>query len=131
VARRYLATKSTNLLHSWTALNLMSVPEWFPEKDSEFETAAAVKSLEIIGKVCVGRSFFSTKGGRIGLGPPHTQPGDKICIFYNGHTPFIIRPRISNSSVNILVGETYVHGIMYGEQLNTKVKKTDQWFTME
>jgi hypothetical protein len=62
VARRYLAMKSMKLLYGSTALNLMSVPEWFPDKGSKFETATAVKSLETIGKVCAGRSFFQRNG---------------------------------------------------------------------
>jgi hypothetical protein len=42
-----------------------------------------------IGYASRGRSYLSTQGGRVGLGPLRTEPGDVICIFYNGYTPYI------------------------------------------
>lgn len=33
-----------------------------------------------------GRSFFTTKGGRIGLGPNGIRKGDKACIFFDALT---------------------------------------------
>lgn len=46
------------------------------------ETATDVPSLEVqdmveaMGYACHGRSFFSTRDGRVGLGPLHIEPGD-------------------------------------------------------
>ena len=72
--------------------------------------------MDSVIRACDGRRFFSTDGGRIGLGEPDTMPGDLICVFYGARTPFILR-RNENSTTYRLIGETYVHGIMYGEAL--------------
>lgn len=64
---------------------------------------------------CSQRSFFSTRDGRIDLGPAHVKAGDLICVFYNAWTPFIIRPRLADAGLKELIGESYVHGLMYGE----------------
>jgi hypothetical protein len=73
--------------------------------------------LNSVTDACHGRSFFSTKSGRIGLGPPDTQPGDFVCIFYNGCTPFIVRTIDIDGTGNEdqFLGESYVDGLMYGE----------------
>lgn len=60
------------------------------------------------------RTFFSTSNGRIGLGPLDLQEDDIICIFHGAKVPHILRPA-SRAGTYILVGEAYVHGIMYGE----------------
>lgn len=38
-----------------------------------------------------GRKFYSTKDGRIGLGPPDTKSGDNICVFHSAAPVFIVR----------------------------------------
>ena len=54
--------------------------------------------------------------GRIGLAPGLGQSKeDKICIFYGGLTPFIIRPTHEDPNRYTLIGEAYVDGVMYGE----------------
>jgi hypothetical protein len=63
---------------------------------------------------CSNRTFFTTRDGRIGLGPSKLETGDLVCVMCNTFTPFIIRPR-SGISHNELIGEAYVHGFMYGE----------------
>ncbi|KAF2110440.1 heterokaryon incompatibility protein-domain-containing protein [Lophiotrema nucula] len=60
-----------------------------------------------------GRSVFATEENWLGLGPASTQAGDVLCIFRNARVPHIIRP-LENASY-LLIGEAYVHGIMYGE----------------
>lgn len=64
-----------------------------------------------------GRRYFSTKKGYIGIAPADTKPGDVVCIFFSGPTPFIIRPSEFVSSYTFL-GECYVHGLMNSEALN-------------
>lgn len=61
------------------------------------------------------RTFFSTNGGRIGLGPSATKQGDLVYMIRNTWTPFIIRPSEKDSEQFELVGEAYVHGLMYRE----------------
>lgn len=80
-----------------------------------------------------GRSFLSTRGGRVGLGPLRTKPGDLICIFYNGCTPYIIRPIQEGQTWTSyeFVGESYVDGLMYGEAFRMRDKKSDQFLVLE
>lgn len=66
--------------------------------------------------ICDGRRFFATSGGQIGLGPAHTKPGDLICVFYGGDTPYILRKDPAADTFEF-IGEAYVHGLMYGEAL--------------
>jgi hypothetical protein len=46
------------------------------------------------------------------------ETGDTVCIFCNTLTPFIIRSMDSGHSK--LIGEAYVHGLMYGEIFDEK-----------
>lgn len=64
--------------------------------------------------VCLGRCFFATHNGRIGLGPEGVVVGDEICVIRNAWTPFLIRSG-EGEGCSRLVGEAYVDGLMYGE----------------
>ncbi|OCK74210.1 HET-domain-containing protein [Lepidopterella palustris CBS 459.81] len=69
------------------------------------------------------KRFFITKRGFMGLGPRGIKPGDLIYILAGGQVPYVLRKlyhqhflRGSEASPHYqLVGECYVHGIMYGE----------------
>ncbi|MCJ1253757.1 hypothetical protein MMC24_001570 [Lignoscripta atroalba] len=70
-----------------------------------------------------GRTFFSTRDGRIGLGPPGTREGDLVCVVYSSPTPYILREKAgSDERLFGFVGEAYVHGIMYGEALGMETQ---------
>jgi hypothetical protein len=58
--------------------------------------------------------YFRTEDGRVGVGPMDVQVGDDICIFDGAAIPHILRSRGTQGTFT-LVGEAYVHGIMYGE----------------
>ena len=105
-----------------------------------------------------GRKFFSTKDGRIGLGPPNIQSGDIVSVLLSGGPAFILRyasevsvrtvdaaaeeltkqlSRVSKAELNEpqsdlfqqtpanLIGDAYVHGIMYGEGLSMETRKDE------
>jgi hypothetical protein len=59
------------------------------------------------------RRFAVTHGGFMGLVPLETQPGDVVCIFAGADVPFIIR--MASNDWNVIVGESYFHGLMRGE----------------
>ena len=63
------------------------------------------------------RRFFATRGGRIGLGSSGTQVGDELCVLWYCPTPYLLRSE-PGSSDKLLVGETYVHGLMYGQAID-------------
>lgn len=69
-----------------------------------------------VSSACEARSYFSTEGGRLAIGPEETQPGDAICLFLGARTPFILRPT-SNESY-IFIGDSYVHSLMDCEVLD-------------
>lgn len=64
-----------------------------------------------------GRALFSSSLGYIGLGPVAMMPGDALVIFFEADVPYVIRT-LKNGNYQ-LVGEVYMHGVMYGEYLET------------
>ncbi|QDS74898.1 hypothetical protein FKW77_003802 [Venturia effusa] len=62
-----------------------------------------------------GLSFCSTSKGLLGWIPRTANEGDKICIFDGARAPFLIRER--GDGTYELIGEAYIHGIMYGEAM--------------
>jgi hypothetical protein len=64
----------------------------------------------------LGRRFFISEEGNFGLAPPNARKGDHIAVFYGAETPFILR---KGGSTYQVVGESYVHGLMNGEAINS------------
>ncbi len=73
-------------------------------------------------------SFFTTKGGLMGLGPRNAQVGDSVIVMSGSRIPFLLRSTrlgqvLLDETVNKLrliwqyqvIGDCYVHGIMNGE----------------
>jgi hypothetical protein len=58
------------------------------------------------------RPVFMTKEGYFGLGPDLVEPGDVCCLLFGGSVPFVLR-QIEQQFV--LIGETYIQGVMDGE----------------
>ncbi|KAG6999552.1 hypothetical protein G7Y79_00034g069750 [Physcia stellaris] len=58
--------------------------------------------------------IYITRKGYLGLGPISTETGDQICIFPTAEKPHILR-NVDDRGRHLLVGETYVHGLMNGE----------------
>ena len=77
---------------------------------SKYWQTAAVFANRISGaKLCV------TGRGYTGLIPQNAMAGDEICLFHGGKVPFVVR---KTESGHRLIGECYIHGIMYGEALS-------------
>ena len=62
------------------------------------------------------RRFFATRDGRIGLGPSDARVGDSVCVLFFCPTPYIFRHKPSGTSQ--LIGEVYIHGLMYSQALD-------------
>jgi hypothetical protein len=73
-------------------------------KSNRFEDCALTRSRN--------RRFCLTEGGKIGQVPNCARKGDEVWILLGAKVPFILR-RVG--SCYFLVGECYIHGIMYGE----------------
>ncbi|GFF33938.1 heterokaryon incompatibility protein 6, OR allele [Aspergillus udagawae] len=65
--------------------------------------------------VMANRQVFTTKRGFLGIGPRALREGDICCILFGAMVPIMLR-RKPNSRY-VLVGESYVHGIMQGETM--------------
>jgi len=69
------------------------------------------------------RRPFISNTGYVGLAPSNVAEGDHICILLGGRTAYILRPELSaGSDAYTVVGEAYVHGIMYGEFMKSDPK---------
>ena len=60
--------------------------------------------------------FLATERGYAGMGPGGLEVGDEVWVVSGVSTPLLLR-RVEGKSVYRLVGECYVHGVMYGEAL--------------
>ena len=74
----------------------------------------------------LGRHFFASKKGYMGVAPLMAEVGDMICILYGAQVPFLLRPRDDHY---LLVGDCYVHGIMEGQAMDWK-DTTEQDFEL-
>lgn len=77
-----------------------------------WHTVAAFSERMSNGRFCI------TKRGYAGFAPSDAQVGDEIWIFNGSTVPFVLRDGERKRGGSILIGECYIHGIMYGEALN-------------
>jgi hypothetical protein len=68
----------------------------------------------VIHRLWPRKAFFRTKTGHFGLGPTSLEIMDEVWLLKGGRTPFVLRKRADNNDYH-LIGEAYVHGLMYGE----------------
>ncbi|KAN0102168.1 Heterokaryon incompatibility protein (HET) domain containing protein [Hyaloscypha variabilis] len=81
--------------------------------------------IRCLEAMCVGRSTFKTKEGRIGVGPEIMQAGDCVVIIPGVGVPYIVRP--VESGIYKLVGGAYVPDIMYGEYMDQEKVPESTW----
>ncbi|KAL8795921.1 MAG: hypothetical protein Q9195_001665 [Heterodermia aff. obscurata] len=68
------------------------------------------------------RALFITSQGYLGLGPALTEVGDSVVLFGGSETPFVMR-EVGDAGGDAaekdfcILGDCYLHGIMYGELL--------------
>ena len=90
--------------------------------------AALRLCIDEIGIASAFRCLFVSRQGFIGLAPPGTQIGDKVCVLLGGRTPFILReqspvivaPKPNKGPMYTLLGDAYVEGMMNGEIISMK-----------
>ncbi|KAI0970422.1 heterokaryon incompatibility protein-domain-containing protein [Xylaria arbuscula] len=71
---------------------------------------------------CEGRKFLLTDDGYVGLGPEIIEKEDLVCVLSGLVMPIILRPTDRGYRV---IGEAYIHGIMFGEALGTSSTTSD------
>lgn len=63
--------------------------------------------------------------GRFGFGPLSLQKGDKVCVLNYAKTPHVLR-RSDHEVVNFqVIGQAYVHDMMYGEIETLGIEEQD------
>lgn len=67
---------------------------------------------------CFNRSFFVTSAGRMGVGPSDTRLDDVVAVLPGSGVPFVIRS-CENGPGWLIVGESYVDGLMGGEAIQS------------
>ncbi|KAM0350539.1 hypothetical protein ACHAPU_003022 [Fusarium lateritium] len=86
-------------------------------------------AAESLRSMVLNQSFFITKSGLLGIGPPHIRNGDVVCVLLGGRVPFILRPvegdtkGFGDQEGFSFVGDSYVHSIMDGELLPSSQDK--------
>ena len=74
------------------------------------------------------RRLFRTAKGYLGVGVKSLQPEDEVWIIGGADTPMLLRKH--PNGLYRLVGEAYVHGIMYGEAVQSDVHERLQQITL-
>lgn len=89
------------------------------EEISDMDTVISNVAIET---TTADRSFFITRKGYMGLGPPHLTVGDDVAVLAGGNTPFILRKTSEKiiedygaRQCHMLVGDCYMHGL-YGRR---------------
>lgn len=100
--RAYIATLTAGRLGQ-----INEDSEYSDEKGLQWLIATALRSS-------YKRRQFMTDNGYIGIGPAAMQSGDRVFVLFGGSLPYILRDTDTQGLYRV-VGESYVHGIMYGE----------------
>ena len=79
------------------------------------ERRACVELQTVVHRKVVERRFIVTEKGYMGIGPAECAAGDTACLLPGSTVPFVLRQR--DDSKYLLVGDAYIHGVMYGEAL--------------
>lgn len=70
--------------------------------------------------------FCVTEGGYVGLVPVDARIGDMAYVIYGCVVPFLFRKSEEREGAFCLVGDCYLHGIMYGEALSSGTFKEEK-----
>ena len=92
------------------------------------ESDAVLHFLIALRHACEDRMFFSTRDGRIGIGPPETQPGDLICILYGAKPLYVLRRNSDAKAPLQILGDAFVHGLMDLDDMYEQVKSNYEVF---
>jgi len=61
------------------------------------------------------RVMFATERGRLGKATEGVAAGDSVCMFYSGHSMYILRGPEPTSGTCSFISDAYVYGFMNGE----------------
>jgi hypothetical protein len=102
------------------AVPVMTEPERNEFMERLGREAASYEGL-LRGVLPFSRRLARTVRGLLCLVPLTAQVGDRVMIVKGCPTPLIMRRVLEEEDTFRLVGDTYVHGVMYGEHVATEV----------
>ncbi len=91
--------------------------------DSVGENSKYVAFSQACSRVGDNRRLFLTSCGYLGLGPRSTDLHDEVWLFHGARVPFVLRNILAENETFVLVGETYLHGIMHGENMTEQLRR--------
>lgn len=74
-------------------------------------------------RAALGRSFFKTSHGYMGLAPPDARSGDKVVLLDGTRFPFILRQTGSGKNTFTLLGESFMETVVDTEAVETRCKE--------
>ncbi|KAI8941232.1 hypothetical protein NX059_002467 [Plenodomus lindquistii] len=77
------------------------------------DTGSAAMVQNMVEDKCLGRAFFSTIQGHVGIGPSETQEHHVVAALLGGRMLNILEPLGDDRYT--LIGECFVHGMMNGQ----------------
>jgi hypothetical protein len=97
------------------------VPVHREEKDPDARTNHLKYNRGLSRGLFLQQRLYKTSRGYIGLGPPSMRPGDEVWFICDVTVPFVLR-REPSAQCYSMIAETYLHGFMNGEVLQTDFK---------
>jgi hypothetical protein len=73
-----------------------------------------------LSRVSNNRRIFETSHHYFGIGPQSLRTGDLVCVIVGAMTPVVLRPLPGSGGLHQLLGDCYLHGIMFGEAIPPK-----------
>lgn len=102
-------------------------PSWPPADRQVFFQA----TWRQISHTCRGRRYFSTEGGRVGIGPPEIEKGDIVCVFYDASPVFVLHPAHKDQAKGwLLQGDAFLHGFMELDETPMSDRGPDEVFNI-
>ncbi|RYP74040.1 hypothetical protein DL771_003229 [Monosporascus sp. 5C6A] len=106
-------------------LSLLNQSPKRPKSDGETGCAQPSDYEQRLRAKVGKQSFFTTRSGFVGTCVPDSRSGDIIAILFGSPVPFVLRPAAESIQVAgsdrpsyLLVGASYVGGIMNGEMVD-------------
>ncbi|KAF4833672.1 hypothetical protein CGCTS75_v003478 [Colletotrichum tropicale] len=121
----FILEDSASFVHQ--TLQVDVIPEHLLHLKGDRPKAIAV--LRAFLALTESRRFAATDIGLTGYVPMRAKKGDLVCILFGSEVPFVVRREAGGKYS--LVGECYIHGIMYGQALTMAViKDEDEVFSL-
>jgi len=104
---------------SGTAYKIAADVGWFGKltyKGMKFGMGMVINGTKYCRRKILGfhRTLFKTGHGYVGISSRHVKEGDAVALFQGGKMPLVIRE--AEEGKWHIVGDTYIHGIMNGEE---------------